>query len=898
MEVLVVGRDPRPLELLRGPAVHGRLCGPEEIGRQPLDSVDALVVDLSSLGAGAELLEELDRRYGLPVVALARSGGGGQAPAGALDCLSGSELDPALCQRLVGYAVRVEQAGRQVLRLSQELDQLRERADPLGAFFEHSPIGMAVLDSSGRFLRVNASLELMLGMSRERVVGQALALFVDAEIAHHLLEQFQALTEGRQRYFEVECRYRPRGGERSWWRLNFSVLAQGQTVFAIIKDISHWKQSEVGLKRAKELAEEAARTKSEFLANMSHEIRTPIHTITGMTELLLETRLDAEQQEYAEQIRFSADVLLSLVNDILDFSKIEAGKLHMESIDFDLYRTLEDAVDLVILEAHKKNLEVVVRFAPGVPHRLRGDPVRLRQIVVNLFNNAVKFTHAGEIVLSVSQEGEQEEHSLIRVEVRDTGIGIEPERLERLFSSFAQADSSMTRKYGGTGLGLVISRNLAEMMGGGVGVESERGKGSTFWFTVALKRQEKADLYEDVPGDFFEDLQVLLVDDNATARSAVGAYLQGWGCSVWEAENGEAALRELREAAAEGRPLPLTIVDLRMPGMDGWQVASEINADRTINATRLILLTPSGLSGEEAKMKLLRWFDGYLNKPVKKGELLGEVFRVINSDNELELAEPEEETPPEPEQADTKPYRILVAEDHEVNQQLFRTILEKNGYGVSLVPDGRQAVEAVQARNFDLVFMDLQMPNMNGLEAAAAIRELGVEIPIIAVTANALPEERQRCFSAGMNDYLSKPFKKKDLLPLLARHLRPAEPEAELLELGQPEEAAPPFDYQKAMATFLDDGAVVRQVLRTFVAKVEGQIRALRAAVEAGEVEEVCRVAHSIKGGAWNLEAVPLGNAARALEEAACPGGGGTATALAGLEERFAAFRRAARPYL
>ncbi|MBA7623511.1 Sensory/regulatory protein RpfC [subsurface metagenome] len=439
-------------------------------------------------------------------------------------------------------------------------------------------------------------------------------------------------------------------------------------IFALIKDVTRWKKSVGELKKAKEEAEEATRTKSEFLANMSHEIRTPIHTITGMTELLLETHLDAEQQEYAEQVRFSADVLFSLINDILDFSKIEAGRLSLEVIDFDLYKTVEDAADLVTLEAHRKGLEVAVFINPQVPHLLRGDPVRLRQVIVNLFNNAVKFTRQGEIIISVEMVEDHDNRSTIKFSVRDTGIGISRERLSLLFKSFSQVDSSMTRKYGGTGLGLSISKSLVEAMQGQIGVESEERKGSTFWFTAVLEKQETENIYADVPKDFFGDLGVMVVDDNESSRRVLRRYLEDWGCRIDEVENGPKALQHLRAWKDSGAGYPLALIDLRMPGMDGWQLASEINADKSINNTKLILLTPAGLSGDEAKMKLLKWFDGYLGKPVKRGELLAEVFRVINSDIDLEtieadgLAGPAQELIPELAGLQEN-LKILVAED-------------------------------------------------------------------------------------------------------------------------------------------------------------------------------------------------------------------------------------------
>jgi signal transduction histidine kinase/CheY-like chemotaxis protein len=550
---------------------------------------------------------------------------------------------------------------------------------------------------------------------------------------------------------------------------------------SLVREVGRRTEDQAELRKAKELAEAATRTKSQFLANMSHEIRTPIHTITGMVELLLETRLDMEQKEYAEQIRFSADVLLSLISDILDFSKIEAGKLTLESIEFDLARTVEDAVDLSVLEAHKKGLEVVLFIDPAARHVLRGDPVRLRQVVVNLFSNAVKFTEAGEISITVeavrtgeaAQKGEGE--STLRFAVSDTGIGISRAQLRGLFQSFSQADSSTTRRYGGTGLGLSISKNLVEMMGGKIDVESREGSGSRFWFTVGFAGPAGADSAALEAPLELRSLPLLIVDDCASSCRALRGYLEDWGLEVDEVPDGESALEQLRASTSAGRPYRAALVDLRLPGMDGWQLASEVNADKSINQTRLVLMTPAGLGGPEAKMKLLRWFDGYLYKPVKRQELLSGLLRILAAESELETVEEEEQTLGEelggavPPGLAGPPIRVLVAEDHPVNRELSRTVLERLGCEVVLAVDGLEAVEAGSAEGFDLILMDIQMPRLNGYAATRRLRERGVTAPIVAVTASAAPEERRQALAAGMDDFLAKPFKKQDLVPVLAR---------------------------------------------------------------------------------------------------------------------------------
>ncbi len=856
--------------------------------------VDAIVVDLCSLShdQARDSISSLKNRVDYPIIALVGDSetGSNLVSIGVEDFLLSKLLSEDLLRRSIRYATQLYKSSKTAAKLSAEVKRQRNYYSPFHSLFSHSPVGMVVMDLDGRLVQANRAMENLLGYSVAELKNQYLSIFIHPEDSLSYIENLGALQEGRIGFFETENRFYKKGNEVTWGRVTLSLLQEKagkrKFIFGIVKDVSQWKKSEVDLQRAKELAEAMARTKSEFLANMSHEIRTPIHTVTGMTELLLETSLDMEQAEYADQIRFSTDVLLSLVNDILDFSKIEAGKLNIEEIDFDLYEMLENAVDLVILEAHKKNLEVILHLSPEVPHLLRGDPARLRQIVVNLFNNAVKFTPEGQILIFVEEAECTDSQSILRFMVKDTGIGIEKKRITHLFQSFSQADSSTTRKYGGTGLGLSISKSLAEMMGGRIGVESELGVGSTFWFTVVVKRQAKDSVFRDVPPDFFADQKVLLIDDNSAARALLRQYLEGWGCRVEEVENGEEGLERLRRnAETEGR-FSLALVDLRMPGIDGWHVASEAHSDKRLENTRLILLTPEGLGSGEAKMKRLQWFDGYLSKPVKKRQLLSEIFRILKSDMEPELAELEalEEAEVSDEVGQRGPAemlestgaRLLVVEDHEVNQQLFKTILEKLGHQVVLAEDGLKAIEAVQGSAdesaFDLIFMDIQMPNMNGYDATRKLREMGIHTPIVAVTASALREEQKRAIAAGMNDCLTKPFKKKDLVPVLAKWLSADSKQQESVEEQSAATGVNSFNFNKAVEAFMGREDVVRSVLGSFIEKSEKQLAILGEALAAGDMERVRLEAHSIKGGAWNLEARPLGDAARALEDAACSG--------------------------
>ncbi len=791
------------------------------------------------------------------------------------------------------------------------------------SIFVDAPVGMVLLDTEGTILSANKSFLSIVG--EQKVVKTALCSYLLEEDIEDYRNHFEEVLRGGSSSISREIRHPQQDGTIHWWMVHLSQIRnmEKQILVGFIEDVTRQKAYEGELKQAKEksekaqaIAERETRTKSDFLANMSHEIRTPIHTIIGMTELLIDTALDAEQQEYVEQVQFSADVLLSLINDILDFSKIEAGKLSIENIEFDLYKTTEDAVDLVALEAHKKGLETAVFIENDVPHQLRGDPVRLRQIIVNLFNNAVKFTEQGEVMVRVEKEEESDDEVKLKFSVRDTGIGIAPEKKNKLFKVFSQVDSSTTRKYGGTGLGLSISKNLSEMMGGRIGVESEMNEGSTFWFTVRLGKQEETSFYHALPDDYF-DARALVVDDNETVREMLVNYLREWGLDVQEADTARKGLEKLQSAAVEGDGYDICLVDLLLPGMDGWQFASEVNSDESLAETKLFLMSPTGKSGDEAKMKLLNWFEGYLNKPVKKGKLFEQLFKTFNKDEESDEFGPEEDAEELVELVEEiTGGRMLVAEDHEVNQQLFKTILQNLGHEVHLAANGKEAVNSVKGISYDIIFMDVQMPEMNGYEATEEIRRLGIKTPIIAVTASALRGEEAKSLEVGMNDFLVKPFKKRDLVPVLDKWMQegraakengaasaapgaehPAEGPTgasddieeleELPELGEegtergrtlvegkagvpesrfPEE--PVFDIETAVETFMGKKEIVRKVVDGHIEKIEGQLEKLKGALEKGDMEQIRQEAHAIKGGSLNLEIKRLGMTAAALERA------------------------------
>lgn len=732
--------------------------------------------------------------------------------------------------------------------------RLKEAHAFLDSMVDNVPIMLFVKDAEHlRFVRFNRAGEQLTGLSKDELIGKNDFDLFPVDEAKFFTQKDREVLEGKMLVEIPEEEIQTRNhGPRLLHTKKIPVLdgdGRPRFLLGISEDITEKRRTEQALKEAKEVAEAASRAKSDFLANMSHEIRTPMNAVIGMTELLLDTPLDKSQRDYVRMVQDAGEALLTLINDILDFSKIEAGKFVLDPSEFNLHETLGDTMKTLAVRATRKQLELAMHIAADVPTYLVGDAGRLRQIVINLVGNALKFTEQGEVVLDVRCELRSGADVVLRFQVRDTGIGIAPDQRGRIFQAFEQADTSTTRRYGGSGLGLAITARLVQLMGGRISVESTPGLGSTFSFTARFGIA--ADTPRTKPGTAvgqLTGLRVLVVDDNATNRMILREMLENQRMQPHAVAGAVEALAMLRKARAAGEPFPLLLTDVHMPDVDGFTLVSQVRQDEHLRDAVIIILTSGERPGDKTRCAELK-VAAHLHKPIKQSELLDAIVLAMG----VTQAEPDQPARIDETRPTLPPLRILLAEDAFPNQVLVVGLLSKQGHTITVANNGKEAVAFLKEQPFDVVLMDVQMPEMDGLEATRLIRRLEAEghltqqgrapIPIVAMTAHAMKGDRERCLESGMNGYVTKPIRSRDLEEALAEFFRQSPS-----PLRHVEPAPAEVNWTTALQSTGGDINLLKKVAQAFLQEAPDQQARLRTAVAARDGATIQRVGHLLKG--------------------------------------------------
>jgi PAS domain S-box-containing protein len=791
------------------------------------------------------------------------------------------------------HAVRIEPDGAPEVRLAAEafnnmanntenllasLSKSEAKNKLLATIVEQSSEAIWTKDLNGTITSWNSGAVAMFGFSAAEVLGQSIK--VGQSTAEDEASHMERLMTGERFSYETKAR------TKSLTDIDIQVAVaplvddNNQCIgkIAVARDITQRKRSEEELRLAREAAETANHAKSSFLARMSHEIRTPMNGVLGMTELLLETGLTPTQRKYAETVQRSGKNLLGIINDVLDFSKIEAGKLELEHVEMDLRGTVEDVIELLAERAHVKGLELACNIPPEIPTTVRGDPLRLGQILTNLAGNAIKFTEHGAVVVSVALMTEAGKEVTLRFEVTDTGTGISAEAQTRIFDDFAQADGSTTRKHGGSGLGLAISKQLVEMMGGGIHVESTVGVGSTFWFTAKFNKVETESRPESsrVATGKLAGLRALIIESSAISRGILHSQISSWGVANRVAETPEQAIELLTEAASRGVPYDLAIIDLGA-GIDTLGVARTIKANALLSKTRLVMLSPVGRHADLREARNAG-IDACLVKPVRQTALYECLATVMTGSSDAPAIEHTKDN----QMSETPPAirgNLLLAEDNLTNQAVALGVLELEGYTVTVANNGKEALEAYAKGGFDLILMDCHMPEMDGFEATKKIREREAQskarrIPIIALTANAMTQDREECLKAGMDDHLSKPYGRLQIREVLSRWMaqlgaRDAA-EAAAADVNQDGDALDREVLEQLAAVKRPGkGDLKSEVVGIYLSEAPQLVAKLKETVGAGDMPETARGAHTLRSSSANVGARRLSELCKDLENAA-----------------------------